>query len=223
MRERRALALTLVLAGVQLLAVLDGLAASLALPQIGSELDMGAAGRAWTLNATSVAFAGGLLVSGRLGDVIGRRPVFLAGTALLAVCSVITAASPTVTVLMVGRSVIGFGAAVAYPSALALTNSLFDGEPWRTRAFAVAAVSGATEALAGAVYGVAVTGLLGWRWVFWLTGPVTVALLVAAFAFLPPEGTRARSRTLDLPGAALGTATVTALVAGIIGRGTDSL
>jgi MFS family permease len=223
MSARHPLALTIVLAGVQLLAVLDGLAASLALPQIGAELGMGAAGRAWTLNATSVALAGGLLVSGRLGDVVGRRPVFLAGTALLAVGSVVSAIAPTVAVLMAGRVLIGLGAAVAYPSALALTNSVFDQEPWRTRAFAMSAVSGATGALAGAVYGGVVTDLLGWRWVFWLTVPVTIALLLAALAVLPADATRHRSRSLDLPGAALGTASVTTLVAGIIGWGTDSL
>src|SRR4051812_23014877 len=64
---RHPLVLTLVLAGIQLLAVLDGLAASLALPHIGAELHLGPAGQAWVLNATSVALAGGLLVSGRLG------------------------------------------------------------------------------------------------------------------------------------------------------------
>lgn len=223
MRARHPLALTMVLAGVQLLAVLDGLAASLALPEIGAELGMGAGGRAWTLNATSVALAGGLLVSGRLGDVLGRRFVFLAGTAVLAIGSAVTAAASSVTVLMAGRSLIGLGAAVAYPSALALTSSLFDQEPWRTRAFAVSAVAGATGALAGAVYGGVVTDLLGWRWVFWLTVPATVALLLAAFVVLPLDDIRHRSRALDLPGAALGTTAVTALVAGIIGWGTGSL
>jgi MFS family permease len=223
MGTRHPVALTFVLSGVQLLAVLDGLAASLALPAIGADLGMGTAGEAWTLNATSVALAGGLLVSGRLADVLGRRPVFLAGTGLLAVGSVVTALAPTVAVLMGGRALIGLGAAVAYPSALALTNEVFDRDPWRTRAFAVSAVSGATGALAGAVYGGVVTDLLGWRWVFWLTVPVTMALFVAGLAVLPSGETRTRSRSLDLPGAALGTGAVTALVAGIIGWGTDSL
>jgi Major Facilitator Superfamily len=170
-----------------------------------------------------VALAGGLLVSGRLGDVLGRRPVFLAGTALLAAGSVVTASAAGVTQLMAGRALIGVGAAVAYPSALALTNSLFREDPWRTRAFAVSAVAGATGALGGAVYGGAVTDLLGWRWVFWLTVPVTLLLLLAAFVVLPSGDTRDRSRTLDLGGAALATVSVTALVAGIIGWGTDSV
>lgn len=223
MSTRHPVALTVVLAGVQLIAVLDGLAASLALPHIGADFDLGPAGRAWVLNATSVALAGGLLLAGRLGDVVGRRPVFLAGTGLLTLGSAVSAAAPDVAVLMAGRVLVGLGAAVAYPSALALTSSLFTDEPWRTRAFAVSAVSGATGALGGAVYGGVVTDLLGWRWVFWFTVPVTLALLAGAFACLPADVRAGRSRVLDLPGAALGTVAVSALVAGIIGWGTDSV
>jgi MFS transporter len=221
--ELRRTALTGVLAGVQLLAVLDGLAASLALPAIGHDLGLGAAGRAWTLNATSVALAGGLLVAGRVGDLVGRRPVFLTGCLLLAVGSVLAAAAPHAVVLFAGRAVIGLGAAVAYPSALSLTSSLFPDEPWRTRAFAASAVAGASGSLAGAVYGGVVSDLLGWRWVFWLTVPVTVLLLVAAWRLLPSDQpARPGHRSLDLPGAALATIAVTATVAAIIGAGTDS-
>ena len=223
MRERHPAALTAVLAGVQLLAVLDGLAASLALPQIGHDLDLGPAGRAWVLNATSVALAGGLLVAGRLGDVLGRRPVFLGGTVLLGLGSVVAAAAPTAAVLLVGRVVLGLGAAVAYPSALALTSSLFPDEPWRTRAFAASAVSGASGALAGAVYGGLVTDLLGWRFVFWLTVPITLVLLVAAWWVLPRDTARdTPRRSLDWPAAVLATTAITAAVAGVLGRGTDS-
>src|SRR4051794_19756575 len=86
-KPRHPAALTLVLGGVHLLAVLDGLAASLALPQIGDELGLGSGGRAWILNATSVTLAGGLLLAGRLGDLLGRRPLFLWGLVLLTIGS----------------------------------------------------------------------------------------------------------------------------------------
>ncbi len=224
MSQRHPTVLTVVLAGVQLLAVLDGLAVSLALPRIGADLDLAAAGRAWVLNATSVALAGGLLVSGRLGDVLGRRPVFLGGIGLLGLGALVAAAAPDASVLLAGRVTLGLGAAAAYPSALSLTSSLFPEEPWRTRAFAAAAVSGASGALGGAVYGGVVTSLLGWRFVFLLTVPVTLALLALAWWILPrdqePSGP---PPSLDVPGAALATAAVTAAVAGIIGLGTDSM
>jgi predicted MFS family arabinose efflux permease len=221
--QLRRTALTGVLAGVQLLAVLDGLAASLALPAIAEDLGLGAAGRAWTLNATSVALAGGLLVAGRIGDLFGRRPVFLTGCVLLAAGSVLAAAAPHSVVLFTGRAVIGLGAAVAYPSALSLTSSLFPDEPWRTRAFAASSVAGASGTIAGAVYGGVISDALGWRWVFWLTVPVALLLFVAATRLLPadvPAGDR--ERRLDLPGALLATLAVTGLVAAVIGIGTDS-
>ena len=219
------LALAGVLAGVQLLAVLDGLAASLALPAIGADLGLGPAGLAWTLNTTSVALAGGLLVAGRLGDVVGRRPLFLTGVALLGVGSLVSGAATTPAVLFAGRTLLGVAAALAYPSALALTSSLFTDEPWRTRAFAAASVAGASGAVAGAVYGGVVTGVLGWRWVFWLTVPVALALLAAAWWLLPHEddGGLRSSRSLDLPGAALATLATASVVGTVIGVGTDSM
>ena len=215
----RAAAVALVLAGVQFLAVLDGLAVSLALPQIRAELHLGAAGLAWVLNATSVALAGGLLVAGRLSDLLGRRPLFLAGLALLALGSLVSGAAPTAGVLHLGRVLIGLGAALSYPSALSFVNALFPDEPWRSRAFAMSAVAGASGSLAGAVYGGVVTGLVGWRWVFWLTIPFTVALFVAARRLLPATPPDRRGRPLDLTGAALATLAVTSLVTAVLGAG----
>jgi MFS family permease len=218
--------LTLVLAGVHLLAVLDGLAAALALPQIGEELALGAAGRAWVLNATSVTLAGGLLVAGRLGDLIGRRRVFLWGLALLTVGSAVCGAASSAAWLFTGRAVVGLGAAAAYPSALSLTSSLFPDEPWRTRAFTAGAVAGAAGSLGGAMYGGVVTGLLGWRWVFWLTVPVTLVLMVAGHRLVPVDDetrTERRRRPVDASGAILSSLAVGGLVAGIIGLGTASM
>ena len=223
MTERHPAGLIAVLAGVQLLAVLDGLAAALALPAIAADLGLSTAGRAWVLNATSVALAGGLLVAGRLGDVWGRRRVFLAGILLLLLGSVVCGAAPTAEVLLAGRVVLGLGAAVAYPSALSLTSSSFRDEPWRGRAFTAAAVAGALGSLSGAVYGGAVTGLLGWRWVFWLTVPLALALYVGGRRLVPADAVPQTRRPLDLLGAVLATCAVTAVVAAAIGAGTGSL
>jgi MFS family permease len=217
------LTLAAVLAGVQLLAVLDSLAAALALPQIAHDLDLGAAGTAWVLNATSVALAGGLLVAGRLGDLVGERPLFLSGTALLGVGATVAGAAPDAATLLTGRALIGLGAATAFPAALALTNASFPVEPLRSRAFAITAVAGAAGSLGGAVYGGVVTDALGWRWVFWLTVPVTALLWAAAWPLLPaPAGEVRPRRSLDLPGAVLGTAALGGLAAGVIGLGTAS-
>lgn len=216
-------ALASVLAGVQLLAVLDSLAAALALPQISRDLDVGTAGAAWVLNATSVALAGGLLLAGRLGDLWGERRLFLAGTGLLVAGSLVAGSAPGLGVLLTGRVLLGLGAALAFPAALALTNASFPDEPWRSRAFAVMATAGAAGALGGAVYGGIVTDLLGWRWVFWLTVPVTAGLWAAGWRLLPPPPAAARpGRSLDLPGALLATVALAGVAAGVVGLGTGS-
>jgi MFS family permease len=214
----RAAVLVAVLAGVQFLAVLDSLAIALALPAIGRDLGLSAAGTTWVINATSVALAGGLLVSGRLSDLYGRRRLFLAGLVLLGAGAVLAGAAGSPAVLLAGRALQGLGAAVAYPSALALTSESFPRDPWRSRAFAGAAVGGAAASILGAGFGGIVTGLLGWRWVAWLTLPPLLALLALAAAVLPADGPRRRGRSLDLPGAALATVTVTALVAAVVAR-----
>lgn len=217
------LRLAVVLAGVQLLAVLDSLAAALALPAMGRDLGLGVAGTAWVLNATSVALAGGLLVAGRLGDVLGERPLFLAGTALLGVGALVAGSAPGPAVLLTGRALIGLGAALAFPAALALTNASFPDEPVRSRAFGVTAVAGAGGSLGGAVYGGLVTDALGWRWVFWLTVPVTALLWWAARRLLPaPSRDRRPGRPLDLPGALFATIALGAATAAVIGLGTGS-
>lgn len=216
------MALAAVLAGVQLLAVLDSLAAALALPSISADLAVGAAGAAWVLNATSVALAGGLLLAGRLGDLWGERRLFLAGTALLTIGSLAAGAAPGLAVLLCGRVLIGLGAALAFPAALALTNASFPDEPWRSRAFAVTATAGAAGSIGGAVYGGVVTDLLGWRWVFWLTVPVTAALALAGTRLLPRAAPRAVTRSLDATGALLATVALTGVAAAVIGLGTGS-
>ncbi len=218
----RAAALAGTLAGVQFLAVLDGLAAALALPAIGAELGLGAPGLAWVVNATSVALAGGLLVSGRLSDLFGRRPLFLTGLVLLVLGSLVSGAAPTPEVLYAGRVLLGLGAASAYPSALCYVSELFPDEPWRSRAFAMSSVAGASGSIAGAMYGGLVTGLVGWRWVFWLTIPLTLALLELARRLVPAEPPADRGRPLDLAGAGLATLAVVGLVVAVIGVGEHS-
>ena len=207
-----------VLAGVQFLAVLDSQAIALALPAVDEDLGLGPSGRAWVLNATSVALAGGLLLAGRLSDLYGRRRLFLAGLVLLGAGAVLAGTAPTVPVLIAGRALLGLGAAVAYPSALASTSELFPADPWRGRAFAGGAVSGAAASILGAGFGGVVTGLLGWRWVALLTVPVVLALLALAVAVLPADPPPRRGVPLDLPGAVLAGVAVTALVAAVVDR-----
>lgn len=211
--------LVLVLAGVQFLVVLDSLAVALALPSIGADLSMGPTGLAWVVTAYSLALASGLLLAGRLSDLHGRRPVLLTGQTLLTGGAVLATLTGDGAVLIGARLLQGAGAALAYPPALSLTAGSFPTDPWRGRAFAAGAVAGSSGTVAGAVFGGVVTGELGWAWTtFGLTIPPGLLLLGLGHVVLPrttldqhPASSRRRGlRGLDLPGAALAAAAVTA-------------
>jgi MFS family permease len=204
--------LVAVLCGVQFLCVVDSLAVALALSAIAADFRLSGPASAWVVTATSVALAGGMLIAGRLSDLRGRRPPFVAGLALLTAGALLAGLAPGPAALLAGRVLQGLGAALAYPSSLALISESFPADPWRSRAFAGSAVAGAAASILGAGFGGIVTGTLGWRWVFGLTVPVGIALAVAGLRVLPPDPPR-RSGSLDLPGALLATAAVTAVVA----------
>lgn len=209
----RPVLLIAVLCGVQFLVILDSLAVALALPSIAHDLGLAPDRLSWVVNAYSVALASGLLLGGRLGDVYGRRPVLISGVSLLTAGALLAGLAPGTAVLLAGRVLQGVGAALAYPPALALTGDCFPVDPWRSRAYAGAAISGASGTVAGAAFGGIVTGLLGWHWVFLLTVPAGVALLAAGRGVLPSHPRAgARRRQLNLPGVALAGGVVATLV-----------
>ena len=207
-----------VLCGVQFLAVVDSLAVALALPAIGRDLALGPTGLSWVMNAMSLSLAGGLLLAGRLCDVYGRRPMFVVGLVLMTVGAAVAGGATGPAMLLTGRVLQGLGAATAYPSALALLGDSFPDEPWRSRAFAGVSVSGASATATGVVFGGLATAWLGWPWVFWLTAPAGLLLLAVGALVLPAPGPR-RSRSLDLPGAALAIAAVVTVVATVVHTG----
>ena len=148
--------------------------------------------------------------------------MFVTGLVLLTIGAAVAGAGQVPAVLLTGRVLQGLGAAMAYPSCLALLGESFPDEPWRSRAFAGSSVTGATATVTGVVFGGFVTGWLGWPWVFWLTVPAGLLLLALGLRVLPADRTRRRSgrrsgrRSLDVPGAVLATATVVAVVTTVI-------
>ena len=204
----------LVIAGAQLMIVLDGTIVNVALPSIRTALDFSDAQLTWVLNAYTLAFGGLLLLGGRLGDVLGRRRMFMAGIALFTLGSLLGGIAPNSGFLLFGRVVQGVGGALASPTALALIATTFREGPARNRAMGVyAAVSGAGAAL-GLILGGVLTDLLNWRWVLFVNIPIGIVLLVAAPLVLP-EGAR-RAGRFDFIGAVASTLGVSALVYGFI-------
>ena len=204
----------IVIAGAQLMVVLDVTIVNVALPHIQSGLGFSRTSLAWVVNAYTLAFGGLLLLGGRAGDILGRRRVFMAGVSLFAVASMIGGLAANEVWLIAARALQGVGAALAAPNGLALLTTTFQEGRERARAFGVfAAVAGAGGGI-GLILGGVLTSFLSWRWVFFVNVPIG-AVLVAAASRVLPEAERTSGR-FDLPGAITVTAGVSSLVYGFI-------
>jgi EmrB/QacA subfamily drug resistance transporter len=210
--QARAL-LALLLTG-QFLVVLDISVVNVALPSIQDGLDLSSTGLQWVVNGYTIAFAGFLLLGGRLADVIGRRSAFLAGVALFGLGSLIGGLAPTSGVLLTGRVVQGIGAAVLSPATLTILLASFPEGPRRATAMGWWMAIGAAGGATGGLVGGALTELLSWRWVLLVNVPVGLAVLAMA-ARLLTAGELERRPRLDVPGAATATLGLGALVFGI--------
>ena len=189
--------------------VLDSLVVVTALPRMQQDLHADLAALQWTVNAYGIAFAAGIITAAALGDRFGRRRVFILGLLLFTLSSAACALAPDAAALIVARTVQGLGAAVILPLSLTILTAAF---PPQRRGLIVGIYGGLAglAVAAGPLVGGAVTESLGWHWIFWLNVPI--GLLAAALGLrLLPES-RGAAQRLDLPGVALVTGGVVALV-----------
>lgn len=227
---QRNLGWALVLISVaQLMVVLDSTIANIALPFIGKDLAISQANLQWIITGYALAFGGLLLLGGRLGDLYGRRKVFMIGVTLFAVASAFGGLAQNETMLLVSRALQGVGAAIAAPAALALITTTFPAGPQRNRAFSVYAMMSGAGAAVGLILGGWLTGLEpsilgfdieGWRLTFLIVVPFGLGA-----AFLAPlllAESEKNPSSLDLPGAITGTVGLTSLVYGFSRAGQAS-
>ncbi|WP_128803993.1 MULTISPECIES: MFS transporter [unclassified Streptomyces] len=196
--------------------ILDAQIVLLALPSIADGLGLSADGAQWVMSAYLLSFGGLLLLGGRTADLLGRRRVFMTGTLLFGLSSLLCGLAWTPGVLVAARAVQGVSAAIMAPSALSLLVSTFDEGRERNKALAVWSGSGGFGATAALLIGGPLTGTLGWQWVFFLNVPVA-ALLLALTPLLPRESrTDARARSFDPAGALTATAALVACVYAVV-------
>ncbi|WP_205696608.1 DHA2 family efflux MFS transporter permease subunit [Conexibacter sp. SYSU D00693] len=205
--------LALLLLG-QFLVVLDVSVVNVALPDMQSGLGLSATGLQWVINGYTIAYAGFLLLGGRLGDVLGQRRAFLAGLGLFVVGSLVGGLAESSGVLLVGRVVQGLGAAVLSPATLTILLGAFPEGPERAKAMGWWMAIGAAGGATGGLVGGALTEWLSWRWVLLVNVPVGAAVLVLAARMLR-DGVVVRRPRLDVPGAVAATTGLAALVLGI--------
>lgn len=214
----------------QLMVVLDSTIANIALPFIGKDLDVTEGNLQWVVTGYALAFGGLLLLGGRLGDLYGRRRVFMIGLTIFAVASGLGGFAENEPMLLASRGLQGLGAALAAPAALALITTTFPAGPKRNQAFSVYAAMSGVGAAIGLLLGGWLTGLTpsffgfdveGWRMTFLINVPIG---LIAAFAApkLLKESDTNRGVALDLPGAVTGTLGLVSLVYGITRAGDPS-
>lgn len=211
----------------QLMVVLDGTIVNIALPYIQGDLGISDANLRWVVTGYALAFGGLLLLGGRLGDLYGRRRVFMLGLIIFGIASLLGGIATNEPLLLAARGLQGLGAALASPAALALITTTFPAGPARNRAFAVYAAMSGVGAAVGLLLGGWLTGMdsflgmdvEGWRLTLLINTPIGVATALLAPRFLA-ESER-HPGELDLPGAVTGTFGVLGLVYGISRAGTD--
>ncbi|MEG9550432.1 MFS transporter, partial [Streptomyces baarnensis] len=155
-----------------LMIVLDGSIVTVAMPAIQDDLGFTPAGLSWVVNAYLIAFGSLLLLAGRLGDLIGRRPMFLAGTVLFTAASLVAGAAASPAVLIAARFAQGLGSAMSAAVALGILVTLFTEPAERARAIAVFSFTGAAGASIGQVLGGVLTDALDWHWIFFINLPI---------------------------------------------------
>ncbi len=221
MTGRRLLALV-ILCTATLMIILDGTIVTVALPAIQASLGFSAGSLSWVLNSYLLAFGGLLLLSGRLGDLLGRKRVFLAGIAVFVLASLGCGFTSTSWVLIAFRFVQGSGAAMASAVTLGMIARLFD-EPARQRsAISAFAFTGAVGASAGLILGGLLVEYANWHWIFFVNLPVGVATWVAGLLVLPGDGAHRSGGVLsgrvDVLGALLATGGIMLAVFAIASR-----
>src|SRR5437660_11297241 len=156
MPTRRFFTAVIAIAGMQLMATMDGTIAIVALPKIQNELSLSDAGRSWVITAYVLTFGGLMLLGGRLGDTIGRKRTFIVGVTLFTIASALCGVAWDDVTLVIARLLQGVGAAIASPTGFALVATTFAKGPARN---AATAVFGAMTGV-GSVMGLVVGGAL---------------------------------------------------------------
>ena len=218
-QRRRSVAIAL-LVSAQTVVMLDTSIVNVALPSIQSDLGLDPAGLSWVVNAYVLVFGGLLLLSGRAADLFGRRRMFMGGSIVFTVGSLLAAAAANEAMLVGGRIIQGAGAAALSPAAMSLLLLASPGEA-RAKAMSMWGVASAVGGATGVFLGGVLAGTFGWSSVFLVTVPFSIVSVLAAPRVLAEPGAVAPHH-FDWPGALTSTGAVVALVHSCLGLAGDT-
>ncbi len=181
--RRRWIALAVLCLG-QLMMVLDATIVNVALPSIQHDLHFSQGNLTWVMNGYLITFGGFLLLAGRLGDLIGRKKVFLAGLVLFTAASVLCGVASDQTMLIAARLLQGIGGAVASSVILAIIVTEFPAAAEQAKAMGVYAFVSAGGGSIGLLAGGALTQSLDWHWIFFVNVPIGVLTFLLGSALI---------------------------------------
>lgn len=198
-----------------LIAQIDTSVVNLAVKEIGANLKAGVTALQWVVDAYNLVYASLLLSAGTLADLYGRRRVFALGIALFTLGSLVCGLAPNAGALIAGRAVAGLGAALAIPTSLAILAVAYPDTRQRTQTLGLWASCNGLAFIIGPTLGGVLVDSVGWRSIFLLIIPLSVATLILTMVAVP-ESKDPHGRKLDLPGQALAVAALGALSLAVI-------
>ena len=201
--DELAMAALIILCVGFLMIVVDVTIVNVALPSIRRDLGFSQADLAWVVNAYLIAYGGFLLLAGRLGDLIGRKRVFLIGLALFTAASVLCGLSFSQPVLIAARFIQGIGGAVSSAVILGMVVTMFPEPGERARAIGIFAFVASAGASIGLLSGGLITQAVSWHWIFFVNLPIGVATTLLAARLLEDDRGIGLGQGADVVGALL--------------------
>ncbi len=199
-----------------LMIVLDATVVNVALPSIQNDLGFSQSSLAWVVNAYLIAFGGLLLLAGRLGDLISRRGMFLAGLLVFTIASMVCGAAQTQEMLVVARFVQGVGGAMTSSVILGMIVTMFPEPREQAKAIGVFSFVASAGGTIGLLAGGVLTESINWHWIFFINLPVGIATAVLAMRLLENDKGMGLRQGADALGAALITGALMLLVYTIV-------
>jgi EmrB/QacA subfamily drug resistance transporter len=204
-----------------LMIILDQTIVNVALPSIQHDLHFSQSGLAWVINAYLIAFGGLLLLVGRLGDLVGRRRIFLSGLVLFTLASLACGISDSQGMLITARFIQGVGGAMTSAVILGMIVTMFPAPMERARAIGVYAFVASAGGAIGLLAGGILTQALSWHWIFFVNLPIGAITLLLSLRLLPDDRGLGFGAGADLTGAVLLVASLMLVVYAIVEAAND--
>ncbi len=198
--KNRWLALIVLCLGT-LMIILDSTIVNVALPSIQHDLGFSQSSLTWVVNAYLIPFGGLLLLAGRMGDLLGRKRIFITGLAVFSAASLLCGIATSQEILIAARFIQGVGGAMTSAVVLGMIVTMFTAPAERAKAIGVYSFVASAGASLGLLLGGALTQTLSWHWIFFVNLPIGLATALWAVRLLAPEPASGLRQGADMPGA----------------------